>query len=150
MTDQEPDPPLTLSEAERRLSQFLPSGGYPARIRWITADQILLGNDEEYFIRAAGSEVAFVEAQRRYDVGLQCRLGISIQAICAAPTETIASVYIPTDTIDAQYRMIRSGLKLSYPTTIIPATMIQDPAEWHELELDTRTRSRMLREMYDL
>jgi hypothetical protein len=150
MVDQQPDPPLTLFEAAERFSRFLISNGYPAGIRWITADQILLGDDRQHFTRATGAEDALAEAQSRYEVGLKRNLGILLQAICATASETIASVYFPTTATDAQYRRIRPRLKLSCPATIIPAKMVEDPSEWRQLGLDTCTRSETLRETYDL
>jgi hypothetical protein len=129
MADQKPDPPLTFSEAEQKFGHFLNTNGYPASIRWIMSDQILPGDDRHHFIRATGAEEAFTEMERRYKEGLNRGLGISLHAICATQAETVASIYIPTNTTDAQYRMIGRGLKLSCPTSFIPASLIENPNE---------------------
>lgn len=150
MTHQQPDPPLTLQKASERFSQFLASNGYPSRIRWITADQILLGDNRQHFIRAEGSEEAFAEAQRRYTAGLKSGVGIVLQAICATPSVTIASAFIPLDEPDAKYRGSPQNLKLSCPVALIPASIVENPVEWGQLELDTHTRSEMLRDIYNL
>jgi hypothetical protein len=150
MSDQKPDPPLTFSEAEQKFAHFLDTNGYPACIRWIVADQILPGDDRQHFIRATGAEEAQIEMERRYELGLQRGLGISLQAICATHAETGASVYIPTDTTDAQYRMIRRGLKLSCPTSLIPASLIENPDEWQRLVEGCRFRIEAWRQCYDL
>ena len=150
MADQNPDPPLTVAEAEKTFAHFLNTNGYPACIRWIMADQILPGDDRHHFIRATGAEQAQTEMERRYKVGLNRGLGISLRAICATHAETVASVYIPTDTTDAQYRMIRRGLKLSCPTSLIPASLVENPDEWQRLDEGSRFRIEAWRQCYDL
>jgi hypothetical protein len=150
MADQKPDPPLTFSEAEQEFGHFLNAYGYPACLRWIMADQILPGDDRHHFIRATGAEEALTEMERRYEIGLQRGLGILLQAICATHAETGASVYIPTDTTDAQYRMIGRGLKLSCPTSLIPASLVENPDEWQRLVEGSRFRIEVWRQSYDL
>jgi hypothetical protein len=150
MADQQPDPPLTLQEAEERFSRFLASNGYPARIRWITADQIVVDDGFHHFIWEDGAEKALAEGPRRYNAGLKAGLGIMLHTICATQTETVASIYCPTDETDAQYRMIGLGLKLSCTGDRRPASTIADPAEWKRLRWENRERSVRVREAFDL
>ncbi|MGD0736073.1 MAG: hypothetical protein ABR976_13045 [Terracidiphilus sp.] len=150
MTDQQADPPETFRESAEKFSRFLAENGHPSRIRWITAYQILLGDNRQHFIRASGAEEALEVAQLRYNTGLNRGLGILLQAICVTKDETIASVYTPTDKTDAEYRRIRPCLKLSCPTELTPATVVVDQVEWQQLETNTRTRSKMLHDTYDL
>jgi hypothetical protein len=150
MTDSQPDPPLTLAGAEDAFSQFLSSNGYPLRIRWITAEQIVLGDNRHHFISTLGAEIGHAEASRRYAEGLKKGLGILLQGFCATPKETIAGIYIPTDSTDAEYRRIGLGLKLSCPTSLIPASTIEDSVEWKHLAADFRTRFQIMRQAYDL
>jgi hypothetical protein len=137
-------------EAEQKFSHFLDTNGYPTRIRWIMADQIVVGDERHHFIRSTGAQQALAEMERRYDVGLQRGLGILLQAICATHGETVASVYIPTDTTDAQNRMIRPGLKLSCPTSLITASVVEDSDEWERLAVGFRFRIEALSQAYDL
>jgi hypothetical protein len=73
-----------------------------------------------------------------------------LQAICVTHYETVVSVYVPADATDAEYRRIIPGLKLSCPTTIDHATMVDDPSEWDELRRKTSTRAKIASEAFDL
>ncbi|MGO9319077.1 MAG: hypothetical protein ACLPXT_09340 [Terracidiphilus sp.] len=150
MTDSLQDPPLTLAEAEDEFSQFLSSNGFPSRIRWITAEQIVMGEDRHHFISALGAETDHAQASRRYTEGLKKGLGILLRAFCSTPSQTIAGINIPTDPTDAQYRHIGRGLKLSCPTSLIPASIVEDPIEWQHPAADFYTRFEMMRRAYDL
>jgi hypothetical protein len=150
MTGSRPDPPLTLAEAENAFSQFLSTNGLPSRIRWITAEQIIVGDDRHHFVSAEGAELGTAEASRRYMEGVTNGLGIVLQAFCATTHETIAAVYVPTDSIDAQHRLIGRGLKLSCPTSPIPASTVENPVEWRHLAENFRTRFDIMRQAYDL
>ena len=81
----------------------------------------------------------------RYHTGLERGFGILMQAICATPHQTVASVYIPTDLIDAQRHLIEFGLKLSCPTEKLTAFMIESSREWSELGHDIQTYSERMR-----
>jgi hypothetical protein len=150
MTGSPPDPPLSLAKAEDKFGLFLSSNGYPWRIRWITAEQIVVGDDRHHFICAEGAEVGLAEATLRYSEGLKRGLGILLQAICATPSETIANVYAPTDSTDAQYRLMGRGLKLSCPTSMPPASIVYHPLQWDLLAADFRFRFEIMRQAYDL
>jgi hypothetical protein len=144
------DPPATLSESEKQFCPFLASNGYPEHIRWITSDQIAIGDGRQHFIRAEGSEQAIAEARERYEAGLDRGLGILLHAICATSDKTIASVYVPTDQFDAENRRIKRGLKLSCPTSLIPASVIDDPLQWQQITANFRERFEIMRQSYDL
>ena len=150
MLGQEDDPPLELEKAADKFGEFLSSNGYPSRLRWITADQIALGDEHHLFISTRGAEDALAEAKRRYELGFRNRLGIMLQAIGATPDESIVSVYIPVDAADAQYRRIFPCLKFSCLTTMNNATAVDDLSEWEELKRQTRTGSKLLTESFDL
>jgi hypothetical protein len=151
MTDQRSDPPDTLQESTGRFGQFLNANGYPSQIRWITAEQIVVGSEDcHHFVCASGAEAGLAEANLRYAEGLKRGIGILLQAFCATPIETIAGVFVPTDLTDAQSRLIGPGLKLSCPTSLIPASNVDDPIQWQLLIADFRERFEIMRQAYDL
>lgn len=150
MDERIPDPPPTLAEAEIRFSKFLVGNGFPSSVRWILADHIALTAERTYLILAHGASEGRGEADRRYAAGLSKGLGILLNAICATATETIASVYVPLDYLDAQYHLIRPGLKLSRPTEKIPAILVSDPSKWETLGEDVQFYSKRIREILEL
>lgn len=86
------------------------------------------------------SEIAALQ----YRFGVQRNPGILLEAVCATETETFARVFIPEDDIDAQYRLIGRGLKLSCPVERYRMSAVTNPVHWLFLRLRYRKRSKML------
>jgi hypothetical protein len=145
-----PDTPLTLAAGAEQFSTFLSANAYPENIRWVTRHQITLGNDNMYYVSFDGAEEGQIEAERRYEEGLTRGLGILLQAICCTTDATIASVYFPSDTEDAQQRRMLPGLKLSCPTSRVLASFVTDNEHWARLNEEMEQRSRLINETYDL
>ena len=142
-------PPIALAIAEERFKEFLTQNGYPPDVRWILAKDLLIDTSGRYYVRHAdrfhldGAQ----EADRRYTVGLGKQIGISLRAYCASETETFASVFVPADATDAQYHLMGPGLKMTCPTKIQPAQMIESGGLWLLLTLRNRARIRMFDEL---
>jgi hypothetical protein len=145
MSDLESAPPSTLSEAAELFREYLASNGYPTQIRWITADQILQGEDGKYQVHAVSEEDARAEAEEHYSAGLLAGFGILLQALCATETETIAEIYIPSDEADAKLNRIRSNLKFTCPGAITPASYVQDSVAWKHMKSEADDRAKALR-----
>jgi hypothetical protein len=150
MTIESPDPPPTFTEAEERFCEFLRSNGYVDDLRWVTGDQILIGDDSIFYVCQNGASDGRTEAVRRYEAGLRHNLGILLQALCMTDNYTVASIYIPTDKTDADYRRMLPRLKLSCPTKVIPAKIVVNTEDWATLKRETLWKSRMIRESFDL
>ena len=145
MPDLQSAPPPTLLEAVQLFAEYLASNGYPTRIRWITPDQILQGEDGKYLVHAVSNEDAKAQSEAQYNAGLMAGFGILLQALCAAGTETIAEIYIPSDEADAKLNRIRSSLKFTCPGTIIPASYVQDSVAWQRMKSEADDRAKALR-----
>jgi len=124
--------PIALAIAEERFKEFLTQNSYPADVRWILAKGLLIDKLGRYFVHHVDQVYldGAQEAHRRYAVGLDRQIGISLRAYCASETETFASVFVPADAIDAQYRLMGPGLKMTCPTQILPAQMVESGGRW--------------------
>ena len=142
-------PPIALAIAEERFKEFLTQHGYPPDVRWILSKDLLIDKSGRYFVRHAdrlhldGAQ----EADRRYTVGLDRQTGISLRAYCASEAETFASVFVPADATDAQYHLMGPGLKMTCPTEIQPAQLVESRGRWLLHTLRNRARTRMLDEL---
>jgi len=138
-----PDPPLLLADAEARFRDFLRSEGYPTSICWVFAENVLIDAQRRHWLRpnrVEGEKRAALE----YSAGLEQGLGIWLRAICSTEVETFASVYIPIDNIDAHYKLIGRGLKLSCPMEKTPTFITRNPLRWLMLRLANAERSKWL------
>ncbi len=142
-------PPVSLAIAEKRFREFLMRNGYPPDIRWILGKDLFIDKSGRHFVRHTNRVRldAAQEAYRGYTVGLDRRIGISLRAYCANETETFASVFVPADATDAQYHLIGTGLKMTCPTQMVPAQVIENGGRWLLLALRNRARTRMLDEL---
>ena len=137
------DPPRTLDAAEQRFAQFLVRNGYPADVRWLVADNVVVDKRRRCWIRE-DNERASAEANRRYLAGLERNLGIALRAVCCSGAMTFATVFIPVDDLDAQYQLMGRCLKISCPTETIQASIVKNPIRWFFLKLRYGRQSEML------
>lgn len=93
---------------------------------------VVVDTSRHYWVRKRGAEGARYAAQR-YSVGLERNFGVKIQAICATESETFASVFVPEDDVDSQYRLMGRGLKLSCPVERNATSTVTNPLKWNLL-----------------
>ncbi|HUH61631.1 MAG TPA: hypothetical protein VLZ50_01485, partial [Terracidiphilus sp.] len=113
-------------------------------------DHLALDTERNFLLRSTGEIDGLAEAQRRYSLGLERRLGIIIEAICAAEDETVARIYVPTDTNDAQRHRVHHGLKFACPLERNRVLLIRDEAEWEGFGYDIRFYTKNMRESFEL
>jgi hypothetical protein len=128
VTESAPDPPLTLKTAQEKFSAFLASQNYPEKVCWIALGDLLVDNKTHFWIRLRPN--AEEDAAQRYAKGLDRRLGIELRAICATQAETLASVFVPEDDLDAQYHLMGRGLKCICPVKRYSTSTIRNPLKW--------------------
>ena len=73
-------------------------------------------------------------------------MGVQLRAICASGAQTFACVEVPKDAMEAQYRMIGRGVKMSCPDRIICGCAVGD-LRWQFSKLRNRERSVTMQEM---
>jgi len=137
------DPPLSLSHAEKKFSAFLASQNHPNAVCWVFPGHVVVDGERRYWTRANRAEGA-KRAVLRYAAGLERNLGIWLHAICASETETFASVYVPEDNLDAQYKMMGRCLKLSCPVEKCSASVVTSRFRWLLLRMANGRRSKGL------
>ena len=129
MTDANPDPPQTLSAAEEKFRTFLAAQNYPKAICWVMPGDVVMDAKRHYWVRKRQAE-ATKDAALRYSMGLERNFGVRLQAICAAESETFASVFVPADDSDAQHQLMGRGLKLSCPVERYSTSVVRNPLRW--------------------
>lgn len=123
------DPPESLSLAEAQFKAFLAENGYPPAIRWVFAGDVVTDTRMRCWVRERHTE-SVREAQSRYVLGITRQYGIEMHALCASDAETFATVYIPTDATDAEYRLIGRGLKLSCAIPKRKGSVVRNRIKW--------------------
>jgi hypothetical protein len=143
VTDANLDPPQTLSAAEEKFRTFLAAQNDPKAICWLTPGDAVVDTNRHYWVRKREAEGARYAALR-YSMGLERNFGVKLQAICATESETFASVFVPEDDIDAQYRLMGRGLKLSCPVDRHSTSTVTNLLKWRLLWWRNGQRSKEL------
>ena len=134
MTNSDSDPPLTLAEAEDKFRGFLSVQNYPTTICWLMEGDLLIDKARHFWMRERRSKAAR-HAALRYSEGLERNLGVHLRAICSTNEQTFASVFVPTDELEAQYHLMGRGLKVSCPTERHSTSTVENPIHWRALWL---------------
>jgi len=104
---------------------------------------VVVDESSHYWVRKRDEE-ATRNAALRYSEGLERKLGIMLQAICATESETFASVFIPEDDSDAQGHLMGRCLKLSCPVERYSTSAVTNPFTWMLLRWRNGKRSKDL------
>ena len=140
----ESDPPEKIEIASRQFSAFLASESWPAKICWLTREDILIGCRDFRFLVRPQHEKGLKEAERTYRLGLQRGLGIALIALCASDRETFTCVEIPEDDLDRQCRLMGKKLKLSHPAEKRKSTVVHSDLRWKTLSARYAERSKLI------
>lgn len=137
------DVPWSFDAAEADFSRFLTEREYPALIAWIAIEDVIIDESGQHFVRRNGKG-SRATSKNHYLSAIGQGLGIELRAMCASEAQTFASLYVPVDVIDAQYRMIAPGLKMSCPEHRLPGILVSNPFRWWFLKRRNGKRSAML------
>jgi hypothetical protein len=146
VTEPNPDPPPTLEAALERFSAFLASQGYPKTVCWLRPVDVLVDEERHGWLKQHKAHAA-KDAARRYSQGLDRNLGIELRAICATETQTFAIIFVPQGEVDAEYRLMGLGLKLSCPVERYATAIIKNPLRWLALRLRNGRSSKIFRNL---
>lgn len=143
MQDFESDPPPTLAAAEPRFHSFLRSQKLSQTVCWLMPGDVVVAEGPHFWVRKRGAE-ALRYANARYAEGLRRNLGILLEVVCTTENETFAAVFIPEDDIDAQYRLMGRGLKISCPVNRCATSATTNAFRWSLLRWRYGQQSRIL------
>ncbi len=127
-------------EAVQSFRRFLKDQGVGDDIHWIWREGVCSRRapgsrrswDRAVYANLAGSDSSLVE--RYYDHGVRRNLGVVLEVFCVADGRPCCFVFIPEDETEASNLMV-AGLKLSVPTSPIPAKPITNSLLWAMLRL---------------
>jgi|SRR5579859_166933 len=143
MNDARQNLPNSLDSATTQFSEFLRNNGYPGGVRWITAADVAIDQQGNFWVRNH-PEFHISQAELQYRSGLERGLGVALRAVCANETTTFALIFVPRDNAEAQYAMMGNGIKLSCPTVRCPTKIVNNFLWWWILKARNRKRTKML------
>jgi hypothetical protein len=110
----------TFVEAQARFAAFLLAHAWPTRIAWITLSSVRYAGGTVL----APCELTSVHAQALYEDGVRRDLGVQLSALWKTTDAALCIIVVPDDALDAEHRMMSSGLKLSLAASPQPARFV--------------------------
>lgn len=106
-------PPATFRDAVARLRSYLKAHGRPEAVVWINPEDVVAVGSRLH-VRVRSPNKRWMDAQVRYELGLDRKMGILLYQVCQAPGLSCCHVYIPKNANDAEQRKLCGGLQLSF------------------------------------
>lgn len=127
-------PPVSFHEAVARFRSFLRANNRPEVVAWVNPDDVVVVKSRLH-VQLRGPDRRWMDAQCRYELGLDRKLGIELRQICEAQGISCCHVYIPKNSRDAEMLMIGSGLKMSFPQETRRARGVTNRLYWAWLNM---------------
>lgn len=122
-------PPASFHDAVARLRSFLRSHGRPDAIVWITPEDVVAVG-KRLHVRVRSPNRRWMDAQVRYELGLDRKMGILLHQVCQAPGLSCCHLYIPKNASDAEQRNLCGGLMLSFSEEVRRANPVISRLYW--------------------
>jgi hypothetical protein len=104
--------------------------GYPSTLIW-SSPEFLMFWRRRFFVFKRDPEESRLRAKTIYDTAVARRVGVEIEGKCKTPTASICRVYMATDDLDAQYRMIpETGVKMTVAVDPLPVVLVRSRILW--------------------
>ena len=105
-------PPASFHDAVARLRSYLRANGRPEAVVWINPEDVVAVGSRLH-VRVRSPNRRWMDAQVRYELGLDRKMGILLCQICQAPGLSCCHLYIPKNAGDAEQRALCGGLKMA-------------------------------------
>lgn len=113
---------------------YLRSRRRPEPIVWINSSDVIAARSRLYvFVRHPARRWA--DAQCRYELALDRKLGVALEQVCEAPGLSCCRVYVPKNASEAGERLDGAGLKCTCPEKAPRAIPVTNRLYWAWLHL---------------
>lgn len=120
---------VSFHDAVDRLRAFLREKGRPDAIVWVNPQDLVTSRSRLcVFVRSPNRR--WMDAQVRYELGLDRKMGILLCQICQAPGLSCCHVYIPKNAADATERQLDGTLKFTVTPQVKRAIPITNRLHW--------------------
>jgi len=113
--------PVSFRDAVAQFRAFLKERGRPDAVVWIKADDLIAVRSRLY-VRLRDPNRRWMDAQCRYDVGVDRKIGIVLQQVCQVPGLSCCYVSVLKNSI--------AGLKFSVADEVKRATPVVNRLYW--------------------
>ena len=124
--------PVSFHDAVTQFRALLKERGRPDAVVWIKPDDLIAVRARLY-VRLRDPNRRWMDAQCRYEVGIDRKMGIVLQQVCQAPGLSCCHVSVPKNS--------SAGLKFSVADEVMRATPVVNRLYWVWLKARGRQRA---------
>ena len=103
-------------------------------IVWINSSDLIAARSRLY-VCVRHPDRRWADAQCRYELALDRKLGVALEQVCEAPGLSCCRVYVPKNTSEMGERLNGSGLKFTAPDKAPRAIPVTNRLYWKWLRL---------------
>ena len=130
-------PPAAFHDAVNRFRSFLRVHGRPEAIVWIRPEDVIAVNSRLH-VRLDSPSRRWMDAQCRYELGLERKMGIVLDQVCQAPGLSCCQVYIPKNAAEAEQRLGGGAFNLCLSAEDRRAKAVTSRIYWRWLKMRGR------------
>jgi hypothetical protein len=130
-------PAVSFHDAVGRFRAFLRANDRPEVVAWIGPDDVIAVQSSLHVL-LRGPDRRWRDAQCRYELGLDRKLGIVLEQVCESQGISCCQVYIPRNARDAEVLAIEAGLKMSVSEETRRARGVTSRLYWAWLKMRGR------------
>jgi len=110
-------------EAFDKFKAFLAENNHPNKLVWVFREDVIWKPDQILVneLSIKGNEM---RAEKYFNQGKEAGFGIALNAFCVTEDQLICKIDLPTDEIDAEYKMVSKDLKMSFTTPLFSGAVI--------------------------
>jgi len=131
--------------------QFLGKNGYPEKVVWVTARDILLSGRRLIYVKVPVPDSNENEVRQLFDAGASEEWGILLDTICETKDATYANAWSPRNADEAERNLMHKGVKMSVRTreAKVPGEAVRSSLRWLYLRLKLRGKQQAKHLLFD-
>ncbi len=131
--------------------QFLGKNGYPEKVAWVTARDILLSGRRLIYVKVPVPDSNENEVRQLFDAGASEEWGILLDTICDTKDATYAFAWSPRNAREAERNLMRKGVKMSAAPreARVPCEAVRSRLRWSYLQFKLRGKQQQKHLLFD-
>ena len=126
--------PVSFHDAAAQMRSYLRLRHRPEAIVWINSGDVIAAKSRLY-VRVRHPDRRWADAQCRYELAVDRKLGVALEQVCEAPGLSCCRVFVPKNASEAGERLNGTDLKLTCPDKAPRAVPVTNRLYWAWLRL---------------
>jgi hypothetical protein len=134
-----------------KFCRFLGKNGYPEKVVWVTARDILLSGRRLFYVKVPVPDSNENGVRQLFEAGASEEWGILLDTICETKDATYAFAWSPRNAREAERNLMHKGVKMSVRPreAKVPCEPVRSRLRWSYLQWKHRGRQQQKHLLFD-